>query len=167
MTTTRGPSGAGAAAGPATKRSSATANARRRAGSVAVAVVVVVAALLMLSRCSRSIAGRGSLATIVGDWWVTYGSPAVVTIKRSHAGYVMTAKTPLRVEAKTCDLPSGTVVATFAAHSGASFKGQHGLWNPSNCVFAVNTTVTLTLHRDDRLTELIGPTRERHDLTRV
>ena len=129
-------------------------------------VVVVVAALLLLSRCSRTVAGRGSLATIVGDWWVTYGAPAVVTITRSHGGYLMTAKTPVRVATKTCDLPSGTEIATFKARTDGSFAGQHGLWNPSNCVFAEHTGVTLALHGEDHLAMLIGNA-QRYELTRV
>src|SRR4051794_29100311 len=114
---------------PTSSRSPTSPRGRRRA--VITLVVVVVAALLLLSRCSRSVAGRGSLATIVGDWWVTYGAPAVVTITRSDGGYLMTAKTPVRVATKTCDLPSGTEIATFKARTDGSFAGQHGLWEPT------------------------------------
>lgn len=150
----------------ASRRSLATVTVRKTLVAAAVLVVVLVAMLLLLSRCSRSIAGRGSVGSIVGDWWVTYGAPSVVTIRRSHAGYVMTAKTPVRVTTGTCDLPSGTVIARFAANRGGSFTGRHGLWDPSTCAFAQQTTVTLTLLRDGRLTELIG-NGERYDLTRV
>lgn len=142
---------------------------RRKGLTVAtVLVAVVVAILLLLSRCSTasSIAGRGSTGSIVGDWRVTYGAPAVVTIAGSQAGYAMRSKTPLRVTTASCDLPPGTLIATFAADGADSYTGHHGLWNVSNCTFAQQTNVTLTLHRDGHLSELLG-NGERYNLTRA
>lgn len=77
----------------------------------------------------------------------------------------MTAKTPVQVTNASCNLPPGTLIATFAANGADSYTGQHGLWNISNCTFAQQTTVTLTLHRDGHLSEVLG-NGERHNLTR-
>ena len=143
---------------------------RKTLATAIVLLAVVVAVLLLLSRCSsgKTISGSGTAArgSIVGDWRVTYGAPAVVTIARSQAGYAMTAKTPVRVTTASCDLPPGTLIATFATDGADSYTGQHGLWNISNCTFAEQTNVTLTLHRDGHLSEVLG-NGERHNLTRA
>lgn len=143
---------------------------RRTVASVAILLALLVAVLLLLSRCStgQSISGIGSSAggSIVGDWRITYGAPAVVTIARSPAGYTMTAKTPVRVTGGSCDLPPGTLIATFAAEGRGSYTGQHGLWIRSNCTFYQQTTVTVTLHRDGQLSEVLG-NGETHNLTRA
>lgn len=81
---------------------------------------------------------------IVGDWSVTYGAPAVVTMSRSSTGYTVTAKSLIRVVGASCDLPTGTVLATFSG-SGTSYSGRHGLWFPSDCSFASWTPINLTL----------------------
>lgn len=141
---------------------------RKTVATAVVLLAVVVAVLLLLSRCSsgKTISGSGSTASIVGDWRVTYGAPAVVTIARSQTGYTMVAKTPVRVVTSTCDLPPGTLIATFAADGADSFAGQHGLWNISDCTLAQQTTVTFTLHRDGHLSEVLG-NGDRRNLTRA
>ena len=85
---------------------------------------------------------------IVGDWNVTYGAPAVVTISLSGGVYTETAKTPVRVTGSSCDLPSGTIIATFSLVGGNAYSGQHGLWYQSSCAFAYSTSLSLTLSSD-------------------
>lgn len=60
--------------------------------------------------------------SVVGEWNVTYGAPALVTILQSGAVFTETAKTPVRVTGSSCDLPSGTVIATFSAATLSSAR---------------------------------------------
>jgi plastocyanin len=94
-------------------------------------------------RSARAVASH--IDPILGDWTVTYGAPAVVTISGSSGSYSVTAKTPVRVTGSSCDLPKGTLIATFSG-SGPSYSGQHGLWYTSNCSFAYWTSMSLTLN---------------------
>lgn len=94
---------------------------------------------------------------IVGDWNITYGAPAVVTMSISGGVYTETAKSPVRVTTSSCDLPSGTVIATFSSAGGNSYSGKHGLWSTTNCSFAYWTSLKLTLSSDGRtLTSVLG-----------
>jgi len=81
---------------------------------------------------------------ILGDWSVTYGAPSVVSISASDGQYVMRAKSPIRVINSSCDLPTGTVIATFTG-SGLQYSGNHGLWYAGNCVFARQAHVDISL----------------------
>jgi len=86
---------------------------------------------------------------IVGDWNVTYGAPAVVTMTLTNGVYTETAATPVRVVSASCDLPVGTAIATFSASAAPStYTGQHGLWSTFDCSFAFFTPMTLTLSAD-------------------
>jgi hypothetical protein len=94
---------------------------------------------------------------IVGDWNVTYGAPAVVTMSLSGGLYTVTAKTPVRVSGSSCDLPPGTILATFSSVGGRSYSGQHGLWYLSDCSFGDWTSLSLTLSSDgSTLTAVLG-----------
>ena len=97
-------------------------------------------------------AGRAAAATpdpIVGDWNVTYGAPAVVTVTLSGGLYTVTAKTPVEVTGATCYLPVGTTIATFSSTGPNTYSGQHGLWYTSDCSFGQWDPMTLTLSSDD------------------
>lgn len=84
---------------------------------------------------------------IVGNWYVTYGAPAVLTISLSSGVYTATALTPVRVTGSSCDLPPGTVIASFSG-SGNSYSGQHGLWYTSDCSFGYWDPTSFTLSTD-------------------
>jgi hypothetical protein len=104
---------------------------------------------------------------IPGDWNVTYGAPAVVTMSGPNASgsYTVTAKTPIRVTGSSCYLPAGTLIATFSG-SGGSYSGQHGLWWTSNCTFAQWDPMTLTL-TGTTLTAVLSGTSERPTFTKI
>lgn len=95
---------------------------------------------------------------VAGNWKVTYGAPAVVRMRFSRRGYTEIAKTPVRVVGSSCDLPPGTVIATFHSTGGRTYAGRHGLWYTSNCSFAQWAKWTLKLSRNGRrLTGVIAP----------
>ena len=83
---------------------------------------------------------------VVGNYNVNYGAQSAVTITGSGGGYTVTAKGPLHWKVPqstpqgaaagnaTCDLPDGTVIATFSLASGTSYVGQQGNWDKS-CQF--------------------------------
>jgi hypothetical protein len=107
-------------------------------------LALVVAVVLVVTVVGGVVALRPSSDPLVGDWDVTYGAPAIVTIAKSGDGYTVTAKTPVRVVHATCDLPSGTSLATFSA-AGPDHEGQHGLWWTNDCAFARWAPGTFTL----------------------
>ena len=85
---------------------------------------------------------------IVGNWNVTYGAAAVVTMTLASGVYTETAETPVEVTGSSCDLPVGTVIATFSSTGARTYSGTHGLWNTSNCAYVESTSLTLTLSAD-------------------
>jgi uncharacterized protein (DUF2147 family) len=85
---------------------------------------------------------------IVGDWNVKYGAPATVTMTLAGSVYTETAKTPVRVVGGSCDLPAGTVIATFTQAGPGAYTGQHGLWSVNNCSFSNWADLTLSLGGD-------------------
>lgn len=91
---------------------------------------------------------------ITGDWDITYGAPAVVTISGSGGSYTEVAKTPVRVTRSSCDLPPGTRIASFSG-SGNRYSGQHGLWFVNNCAFDRWASLRLT-RSGDTLTGILG-----------
>ena len=97
---------------------------------------------------SHAAAAAPTIDPIVGDWNVTYGAPAVVTMTLSGGVYTVTAKTPVRVTGSSCDLPIGTILATFSSIGGNAYSGQHGLWYTSNCSFGFWDSMSLTLSSD-------------------
>jgi hypothetical protein len=96
------------------------------------------------SETQRTPPTTSTIDPILGDWNVTYGAPAVVTISSAGAAYTVTAKSPVRVTGGSCDLPPGTVIATFSG-SGKSYSGRHGLWQMADCSFGQWTALILTL----------------------
>ncbi len=85
---------------------------------------------------------------IIGDWNVVYGAPATVTMTLAGGVYTETAKTPVRVTLSRCDLPAGTVIATFAQTGPGTYAGQHGMWFVINCAFHHWADMTLSLDSD-------------------
>jgi hypothetical protein len=70
-----------------------------------------------------------------------------VTVQSTSAdAYSITAASGVTLTGgSACQLPIGTTIATVTGQ-GASYSGQHGLWNPSDCSFAYSTTLALTLN---------------------
>jgi hypothetical protein len=95
---------------------------------------------------------------IVGEWDVTYGAPAVVTMALTGGVYTETAKTPIELTGgSSCSLPPGTVIATFSQIGPRSYSGRHGLWFQSNCSFASYASFRLTLSANGlTLTSTLG-----------
>jgi hypothetical protein len=67
----------------------------------------------------------GGSRGIVGDWRVTYGAPAVLTISLDGSTYTAKAKTPVRVTGSSCDLAPGTIIATFSATAAPTAPIAH------------------------------------------
>ncbi len=120
--------------------------------------VVVVLADRGLSRVGRGAIGialsigvlfavaqlRPAQDPLLGDWDVTIGPPAVVTITRGADGYVVTTKTSTGAVNAKCTAPPGQVVATFAG-TGPSYPAQHALVDPLTCKFVRWAPATYTL----------------------
>jgi hypothetical protein len=85
---------------------------------------------------------------IVGDWTVKYGATATVSMSLANGVYTEKAKTKVRVVGSSCDLPAGTVIATFSRTGPSAYAGEHGLWFTSNCAWDTWTAMTLSLSKD-------------------
>ena len=93
---------------------------------------------------------------LTGEWYITYGAPARVMITATPGGYTMTATSPTRVHnSQTCDLPPGTVIATFAG-TAPTLTGRHGLWAETGCQFAGWDATTFTI--GDQTVDVPWPT---------
>ena len=114
----------------------------------ALVVIATVFCSVGLSPVGAVGAAAATPDPIVGDWNVTYGAPAVVTMTLSGGLYTVTAKTPVEVTGATCYLPIGTTIATFSSTGPNTYSGQHGLWYTSNCSFGQWDPMTLTLSSD-------------------
>ena len=133
-------------------------------GGVLAAGVLALISLVAASPSTSPPGGQVN-ADLTGDWSVTYGSPAVVTISGSNSSYSVVAKGPLQVSRSSCFLPSGTLIATFSGSAG-KYTGQHGLWNAVTCRFAQWDPMTLTFD-GDRLTAVLAGLGDRPIFTRV
>jgi endoglucanase len=127
---------------------------RRLVGMVVLTLVVAFLAIPALPRTASAAAAAPTIDPIVGDWNVTYGAPAVVTISGSSSAYTVTAKSPVRVTGSSCDLSPGTIIATFSG-SGNTYSGQHGLWYTGDCSFGRWTSLSLALS-GSTLTGVLG-----------
>jgi hypothetical protein len=85
---------------------------------------------------------------IVGNWNVTYGATATVSMTLANGVYTEKAKTKVRVVDSSCDLAPGTVIATFSQTGPSTYAGEHGLWFTSNCAWDMWTGMTLSLSSD-------------------
>ncbi len=102
---------------------------------------------------------------LTGEWYITYGAPARVMITATPGGYTMTATSPTRVHnSQTCDLPPGTVIATFAG-TAPTLTGRHGLWAETGCQFAGWDATTFTI--GDQTVDVTLANGERFILTRA
>jgi hypothetical protein len=90
------------------------------------------------SRISRARPARRHLERDVG-------APATVTVTLADGTYTVTAASPVQVTGSSCDLPVGTVIATFTQTGPGTYSGRHGLWLTSNCSFSSWTAVTASL----------------------
>jgi hypothetical protein len=79
---------------------------------------------------------------------VKYGATSTVSMTLSKGVYTDKAKTKVRVVGSSCDLPAGTVIATFSQTGSSTYAGEHGLWFTSNCAWDMWTNMTLSLSRD-------------------
>lgn len=109
--------------------------------------------------CTASSHDPGPKATVslpdaVGTWQITYGAPATVTITADGSGaLVMTASSPVTVVGSTCQLATGTMLATLTGTT-SPYTGQHGLWWTTNCAFARWTSLTLRVTGDTAQAQL-------------
>jgi hypothetical protein len=79
---------------------------------------------------------------LVRDYKVIYGAQSVVSVNGGDGGYTVTAKGPLHWKVPqgapagtpNCDVPDGTIIATFSLTVGSIYQGQHGNWDKS-CQF--------------------------------
>jgi hypothetical protein len=86
---------------------------------------------------------------ITGDWNVTYGAPATVTITLAGGTYTETAKTRvLIIPGVSCDLQPGTAIATFTRTGLGTYAGQADLWSENTCTIYGTTSMTLALSSD-------------------
>ena len=90
---------------------------------------------------------------LVRNYNVIYGAQSVVSIGGGDGGYTVTAKGPLHYKVPgsaagtgTCDLPDGTIIATFSLAPGYTdvYSGQHGNWDKS-CQFVAWGPLNLQL----------------------
>ena len=123
----------------------------RRLRHYVISLTLVTAALtgVASSRSDNALASTAS-NPIVGEWKVTYGAPAIVTMTLHSGVYKERAKTRVRVTGSSCYLPRGTLIATFHRVRKNHYSGRHGLWYTSNCSFAYWTHLSLTLENHGR-----------------
>jgi|SRR5579864_299402 len=91
---------------------------------------------------------------LVRNYNTIYGAQSMVSISGGDGGYTVTAKGPLHWKVPgsaagtgTCDLPDGTVIATFSLMQGYTdaYSGQHGRWD-KNCQFVAWAALGLKLN---------------------
>jgi hypothetical protein len=121
---------------------------RHLLGRVIPLVLIAAALSAVLLSGSADAAAAPTPDPIIGDWNVKYGAPATVTMTLGGSVYTETAKTPVRVTGGSCDLPAGTVIATFSQTGPGTYAGQHGLWFTNNCSFSNWTDTTFSLNSD-------------------
>lgn len=109
-----------------------------RVGRAAIGLALSIGVLFAVAQL------RPAQDPLLGDWDATIGPPAVVTITRGAAGYVVTTKTSTGAVNSTCTAPPGQVVATFAG-SGPSYPARHALVDPLTCKFVRWAPATYTL----------------------
>jgi hypothetical protein len=86
---------------------------------------------------------------ITGDWNVTYGAPATVTITLAGGMYTESAKTPVLVFPGTsCYIQPGIAIATFTQTGPGAYAGHARLWSENTCATGATTSVTLALSSD-------------------
>ncbi len=122
--------------------------------ALVVAVLLAIAVVVVVADPGRSRIGRALLGgllalglqfavsqlriatdgdPLVGDWTASFQGmpPTTVTITKSAVGYTLMAETPARLPGHRCDLPVGTVLATF--DGSASHSGWQLLAHPIDC----------------------------------
>jgi hypothetical protein len=120
-------------------------------------VLTMMALSAVLLSSSSDAAPPPTPSPIIGTWNVTYGAPTTVTMTEAGVVYTETAKSPVRVTGSSCDLPIGTVIATFTQTGPGTYAGQHGMWLVSNCSFNSWAPMTANLSSDgDTLTAHVG-----------
>ncbi|MGE2818138.1 hypothetical protein ACQI5H_23790 [Mycobacterium heidelbergense] len=109
---------------------------RHLVGRVILFLLTTMALSAVLLASTANAAPPATTDPVVGTWNVTYGAPATVTMTLAGRLYTETAKSPVRVTGGSCDLPAGTVIATFTQTGAGTYSGQHGMWWTNNCAFA-------------------------------
>jgi hypothetical protein len=95
---------------------------------------------------SSPLAAGGS---ITGDWNVTYGTPATVTITLAGGTYTESAKTRvLIIPGVSCYLQPGTAISTFTRTGPGTYAGHANVWSENTCTINGTTSMTLALSGD-------------------
>jgi hypothetical protein len=93
--------------------------------------------------------GIASSDPITGDWNVTYGAPATVTLTLAGGMYTELAKTKvLIIPGVSCELQPGTAIATFTRTGPGTYAGNASLWSENTCTIYGTTPMTLALSSD-------------------
>lgn len=121
---------------------------RRLLGRVIPLVLIAAALSAVLLPGSADASPQPTSDPIIGNWNVKYGAPATVTMTLAGGLYTETAKTPVQVTGSSCDLPAGTVIATFKQTGPGTYAGQHGMWFVKNCSFDEWADLSLSLSSD-------------------
>jgi hypothetical protein len=94
-----------------------------------------------------SLAAAGG--SITGDWNVTYGAPATVTITLAGGTYTESAKTRVQIiPGVSCSLQPGTAIATFTRTRPGTYAGHANVWSENTCTINGTTSMTLALSSD-------------------
>jgi hypothetical protein len=87
--------------------------------------------------------------SITGDWNVTYGAPATVTITLTGGIYTESAKTQVQIiPGVSCLLQPGTAIATFTRTGPGTYAGHAYVWSENTCTINGTTSITLALSSD-------------------
>jgi hypothetical protein len=118
-----------------------------QASTPADTVTAAASAPVTTSAAAATPAGA-SADPLVSQWTVDLGDPSVVSIAPSGSGYAITIVDESESMGADCDLPGGTVFATFTASGTDTYSAKEGTWSRSasgTCSFSGWVAEKLTL----------------------
>lgn len=136
-----------AASSPTAAPTTAAAIATPTAAATPTATDSAAAGAAVTTSAAATPAGA-STDPLVSDWTVGLGAPAVVSIAPSGSGYAVTIVDEAESMGADCDLPGGTVFATFTASGTDTYAAKEGTWSRSasgTCSFSGWVPEKLTL----------------------
>ena len=99
----------------------------------------------------RSAIPVSSGATAAGDYAVRYGTDGRVTVRASGSNYTASVSSPFSIEGATCQLPAGTVIASFSG-AATPLTGSHSWFNGTTCLYGGTTGSAVQVNTDGTLT---------------